>query len=177
MNYFITPITSQTVGQQTVNAPKYLATDMAGLGFSCIPYGAEGFGIVALQAPNPALSAETDVYTFGDLTATMQDADVASLAAYLVNANVPSDQIVAGMTFGDALQTIAIIFLAMQAISGATGSAIFADGSTLDTAISDTTASAIAPSLSLKNGKGNADGAGAQQSQPVTGNGRPSGAC
>jgi hypothetical protein len=143
--YFLTPITSQTIGQQTANAPKYLATVMAGLGFSCIPYGAEGWGIVGLQNANPALSAEADVYTFGDPSTVMTDADVATLSAYLATANVPSDQIVAGMTFGVALQTIAKIFLVAQAIAGSTGSSIFAEGSTLDTAVGDTTAASIVP--------------------------------
>ncbi len=164
--YFIMPITSQTIDAKTINAPKYLQTDMANAGFRCLPYGRDGWGIVGLQNANSALSAESDVFTFpADLTTVMQDADVAALAAYLATANVPSTQIVAGMTFNAALQTIATIFLAMQAIAGSTGSAIFASGITLDSAIGDTSAAAVVPSQSQGLGKGNKSTGGSTSSQ------------
>jgi hypothetical protein len=121
--YYLCPITSQqqTIGGQTltISAPKYLQSDLAGLTFTCVPFGGEGWGIVTLAAANSALNAESDVYRFpADLTTVMQDADVSTLAAYLATANCPSDSIVAGMSFNDALQIIAKIFLVAQAING-----------------------------------------------------------
>jgi hypothetical protein len=153
MFFYLTPVTSQTITigsrQQTILAPKYCSTDMAGLPYSCVPYGAEGWCVVALTAENSALAAETDVYAFpSDLSTVMQDSDVSTLAAFLATANVPSDQIVSGMTFEAALTAILTIFLVAQAIAGSTGSAIFTDGTTVDTPISDTSASALVPSTS-----------------------------
>jgi hypothetical protein len=174
MNYFIVPLTSQTLGGRTVNAPKYLSTDMAGLGFTCIPYGAEGVAIVALQAANAALSAESDVYTFPEnLDAMLADADVTALTNFLTPLNVPTDSItLLGMTWSQVLQLIGTIFLAAQAISGVTGTSLFtavaSPGSggagagmgktggqsgglsappTIDTSISDSTASAVVGSI------------------------------
>ena len=151
MQYFLVPITQQTITigsqQRTVTGPKYMTTDMAGLSFGCLAFGVEGWAIVSLAAPNPALSAETDVYTFGDLTAIMQVADVTTLAAFLTNINCPSDQLMAGITFEEALLVILKIFLVAQTISGATGSAIFTNGLGLSTTIS---ATALATALPLQ---------------------------
>jgi hypothetical protein len=162
MNYFLCPLTSQIVGNQTVSAPKYLRTDLSGLAFSCIPFGGEGtMCILTLAAPNPALAAESDVYAFSaDLTATMSAPDVALLDAFLTAANIPSDQLSSGMSFGDALQIIARVFLAAQALFGLTGSAIFTDPSvTLDSTVGDSGVAAIAPTLQLS-GPGNSKQAG-----------------
>jgi hypothetical protein len=106
-----------------IQAPKYSSTDMAGASYSCVPYRSEEWCVVALAAQKAALAAESDVYAFpADLSATLQDSDVSTLATFL--ANVPSDQIVAGMTFEDALMVIASTFLVAQAISGSTGTEI-----------------------------------------------------
>lgn len=158
MNYYLTPVTSQTVNNpsQTVNAPKYFSTDMAGLAFTAIPFGAEGWAIVSLANANAALAAESDVYSFpADLTTLLQDADVSALSTYLTNANIPSDQITSGMAFADALQVIAKIFLVAQSLYGLTGSAIFTNGATLDDTIGDSGVSSLtAPSLNIGIGGG-----------------------
>ncbi len=153
MNLFIMPVTSQQIGKRTANGPKYLATHMSGLTLKCIPYGAEGWGIVGLQSVNPALSAEEDVYTFpADLTTVMDDADVSTLTAFLTAANVPANQIVSGMRFAEALQNIAKIFLVAQTIASQTGSQIFTDGITFESAVSDTTVATASSQKSI--GKG-----------------------
>jgi hypothetical protein len=157
--YYLVPITSQqlTIGEQTtVNAPAFLA-DLNGATFTSIPYGSEPICILTLASVNPALAAEDGVYEFAsDLTTQLADADVSTLSAFLANANIPSDQIESGMTFGAALNYIASVFLVAQALAGASGAAIFTDGVTLDTQVGDSDIAPIAGnSLSLSKGAGN----------------------
>lgn len=169
--YYLVPLTSQALNGQTIVGPSYLQTDMAGLGFSCIPFGQEGLGIVSLAAANAALAAESDVFAIpSDLTETLVDADVMNLTNFLTPLNVPVSQFISGMTWAEALQTLATLFLAAQAISGALGTSIFGDGSTtLDTAISDSSISALAPSQNES--LGHIKSGGSIQQQQVTSNG------
>jgi hypothetical protein len=171
--YFIVPITQQTLAGQTVNAPKYFSTDLNGLSLSSLPYGLDGCCLVGLHALNAALSAETDVYSFPeDLTAELADADVAALANFLSPLNVPTDLITSGLTFADVLQIIALIFLANQAICGVTGVPTFSDGVTPSSAVSDSGASSLAPTLTLNAGKGDNTNTGNNNAPaPVTSNG------
>ena len=129
MPYFLIPTTSQQQNNQQIIAPEYLSTDMAGLNFGAIPAGVEPIALVALAAPNAALSAETDVYSFpADLTTTLADSDVSTLGAYLSNLNLPSSFLVAGATFQSVVRQIAQIFLAVQyaeSPSGSNGASIF----------------------------------------------------
>ena len=158
MSYqFLVPLSQQTIGSKILSGG-YLSTDMAGLSFSNIPYGAEGIGIVTLANANPALAARSTLYAFPDLTVTMGASDVALLAAFLTAANIPSDQLSSSMTFGAALQIIAQIFLAAQALYGLTGSAIFTNGVGLDDTISDSGVAAIATQQTI--GPGNMKGGG-----------------
>jgi hypothetical protein len=150
VNYFITPITSQTevIGgtSTTFNGPKYLQTDMSGLAFTCVNFGLDGWGIVTLAAASAALSAEVDVYSFpANLATVMAAGDVSTLAAFLATANIPSDQITAGMTFSQAIQIIAKIFMVNQALCGATGAPTFSTGVTLATTIADSDLAPLAP--------------------------------
>lgn len=132
---YLVPIIPQMVAGQTVNAPKYLIA--LGVPFACIPYGGEPLGIVTLQNANAALSAESDVYTFSDLSQTMQPSDIAELSEYLATYSVPTTQLVAGMTFAAALQVIATVFLVAQALAGA-GYGLFAGtDNTLDSPASN----------------------------------------
>lgn len=160
MNSYLCPITAQqlTIGGQTmtVNAPAFLA-DLNGATFTSIPYGAEPICILTLAAPSTALAQEAGVYSFPtDLTAVMQDADVATLNSFLTASNIPSDGITSGVTFGAALNYIASVFLVAQALAGASGAAIFTDGVTLDTEVGDSDIAPIAGnSVSLSKGAGN----------------------
>src|ERR1700691_4067838 len=126
MNFYLVP-TASTVGanNQQLIAPKYAATALLNLSYSSMPYGAEGVALVSLSAPNAALAAEVDVYSFpADLTQTLGITDRATLVAYAQTYNIPNDWILFGATFQSVLTQIAQIFLCLQAISG--GNPIFA---------------------------------------------------
>lgn len=141
MNFYLVPVTSQTVNGQTVNAPEYLSTDLAGLAWSAIPFGVEGLTLLALAASNAALAAESDVYSL-PTSGTLEDADVVNLSDYLSNYSVPSDWIESGQTWASVIQQIATIFLVAQAVSGTTGAGIFAGTTvTVDTPMSGATSS------------------------------------
>ena len=117
---YLMPLTSQTIGSITANAPKYFSS-FEGAGFTCIPYGAAGWALVTTYA---VLAPESDLYSFpGDLTEIMQDADVATLAAFLANIPVPAD-IMAGDSFEEAIQQITVIFLEAQTIAAQTGTPV-----------------------------------------------------
>jgi hypothetical protein len=167
MQTYLMPLTNQTqtIGGQTltVSAPKYFRSDMAGLSFSCVPFGGDGMGIVSLAKPNATLSKETDVYSFpSDLSTTLADGDVTTLSAYLTAANIPSDQISTGMTWADVLQVIAKIFLVAQQLYGVTGSGIFTNGATLTDPLSNSGVAGIAPqATNIKAGKGSSLALGA----------------
>jgi hypothetical protein len=110
------------------------------------------------------LQGQSDTYALpSDLTTVLADKDVITVTSFLANLNVPADQITTGQTFAQVLTMIAQIFLAAQAIAGVTGSAIFTTGVTLDSAVSESGASALAPALqaSLGAGAGASLGAGA----------------
>src|ERR1700685_2093877 len=133
--YYLVPVTSQTINGQTVNAPEYLSTDLAGLPWSAIPFGIEGWTLLALAAPNAALAAEADVFTFG--IGTLTDADVSLIEDYFTNANIPNDFAITGALWSDVLSQVAKIFLLAQALAGSTGQPIFAGtGLTLDSTVS-----------------------------------------
>jgi hypothetical protein len=154
----LVPVVSvqQTIGSQTitVNEPAFLS-DLNGAPCTCIPFGGEPICILTLSAPNAALSQESGVYTWpSDLTAVMQSADVATLSSFLTAANIPSDQLIAGMTFAAALQVIAKICMVAQALLGATGAPIFTNGTTLSSTIGDSDLAPLAPTESVSQGIG-----------------------
>jgi len=168
MNYYITPVTSQTITGQQTNAPKYYATDMVGLSFAAIPYGVEGWALVSVAATNAALAAEADVYAFpADLTAVLADSDVTVLTTFAATANIPSDQFLTGMTFADVLQIVAEIFLAAQAISGVTGTPIFSSGVTPDSPITSSGAASLVPSTQLNKSGSDMKAGGTAAPAPV----------
>lgn len=120
--YFLVPTTQQSQNGQTVTAPEYLSTDLAGVNFGSIPFGAEPLALLALTAPNSALAAETDVYAFpADTTTLLQASDVTTLGAYLSNLNLPSSFLVAGMTFQSVVRQSAQIALTLQYAEGPAG--------------------------------------------------------
>ncbi len=160
MNYFIVPLTPQTVNGQQVTAPEYLSTDMAGLSFSCIPYGVEGVGIVSLAAPSAALSAESDVFTFPVLTNVVTDSDLdptvpTSFAAFSATNNIPTTIFVSGSQWQDVFISTCEIFLAAQAISGVLGTPIFSDGITPDSSVADSGMAPLVPSQNQLSKGGN----------------------
>lgn len=129
---------AQTIAGRSIqiDTPKYLA--LVGMSFTSIPFGGEPMCILVLSAPNAALESESDVYSFpSDLTSQLSDTAVATLSAFLTDANVPVSQIQSGMTFAATLQAIARIFLACQALHGVSGAPIFTAGVTLTTTIAD----------------------------------------
>jgi hypothetical protein len=142
-SYFILPVVQATIGTspntQTVNIPKYSATDSTPLfsDFTSIPYGNEGFSLIALASANANLSSEPDVFSFSsDLTLALTDQDVSNIDAYFAGANIPSDFVTTGMAWSDVLQQTAQIFLLAEALSGATGQPIFnGTGLTLDSTV------------------------------------------
>jgi hypothetical protein len=190
-NSILVPLLLQTVGnQQNVNAPEYLNTDLAGLTWTCIPYGCEPIALLSLATPNAALSSESDVYTFSsDLTTISQQSDIDALTAYCGPLNLSTAALTAGMAFTDIVTAIATQMLALQAICGALNitTSIFSDGvTTLDTAISGSSIASLTgaqtatlsgsagASLGAGAGTGAGAGAGAGNSgnaQPVSSNG------
>ena len=136
-NFYLVPVDPTQIGDDTVSAPKYMLTDLAGLNITCIPYGAEPLTLLSLTAPNAALAAEADVYAFpNDLSETLSDQDVAALDSYLSDANVPSAFLTVGMTFQDVVRQLAQVFLLAQAISSENdGASIFPSGTTVDSPI------------------------------------------
>jgi hypothetical protein len=155
MNFYITPVTSQTIAGKQVSAPKYLATDLQGLSFAAIPFGVEGWALVSLAEANGALAAETDVYAFpADLSKQLDETDVSALTTFAATANIPSDEFIEGATFADVLQIVAGTFLAAQAISGVTGAPIFTAGVTPDSPIAASGAAALVLTASQSNQKG-----------------------
>ena len=140
-NFYLVPVDPTQIGDDTVSAPKYMLTDLAGLNITCIPYGAEPLTLLSLTAPNAALAAEADVYAFpDDLSEALTDSDVTTLSAYLDNANVPSTFLTVGMTFQDVVRQIAQVFLLAQAISSESdGASIFPSGTTVDSPIASQT--------------------------------------
>jgi hypothetical protein len=145
MNVYLVPLIpqSQTIAGRSIqiSAPKYLA--LVGQSFMSLPY--EGISIVSLAAPNTALEAEPDVYAFpSNFSALMTSADVAALSTFLTAVNVPTSQIVTGLTFAEALQIIAKIFLVDQFLRGISGAPIFSQGITISTAVEDSDIAPIA---------------------------------
>jgi len=140
-NFYLVPVDPTQIGDDTVSAPKYMLTDLAGLNITCIPYGVEAITLLSLPAPNAALAAEADVYAFpDDLSEALTDSDVTTLSAYLDNANVPSTFLTVGMTFQDVVRQIAQVFLLAQAISSESdGASIFPSGTTVDSPIASQT--------------------------------------
>jgi hypothetical protein len=127
--------------------------------FACISFGIEGLGIYTLPAPNAILDAADDCYGFPlDLSAMMQNADVAALVNYLATYNVPTGKLQTGQTFTQALLIIAALFLAAQAIFGQIQSAIFVDGTTLSTTVANSSVSAAIPAQSASLGAGAGQG-------------------
>jgi hypothetical protein len=114
---YIMPLTSQTTGNgRTANAPKYFSS-FEGAGFTCIPYGANGWALVTTFAVLPPAD---DLYAFpDDLTQIMEDADVTALAAFLANLPAMSGAVLAGDSFADAVQIITTNFLEAQSKTGA----------------------------------------------------------
>jgi hypothetical protein len=149
---YLTKLTSQTINGQTAVAPEYFSA-FGGAAFAVVPFGNEGWGILSTSA---VLAPASDLFIFPDLTTTLTDSDVSTLSAFLANVNCPSDQIVSGMTWAAALNVIATIFLAAQALYGLTGSAIFTNGVGLDDTIGDSGVAVIAPSQTINvHGAGN----------------------
>jgi hypothetical protein len=139
-SFYLVPLLQQTITignqQVTANLPKYVTTDLAGIAFSCMPFGLESLGIVGVPEDIPSLDAEDDTYAFPvDLTTVLADSDVSDLQGYLPAYNVPSDWIVSGSTFQSVLIQIAQIFLCVQFIDGQTGQSLFANGVTPSTSI------------------------------------------
>jgi hypothetical protein len=131
---YLVPILPTTINNQTVNAPQYFNTDLAGLNISTIPYGREPLGLVTLAHANPALQTRADVYTFNpDLTVPMSDENAAVLSGFLESNNVPSDGIISGLPFVTALVYIARIFLVASYVAGSQSQvgSLFANGTTL----------------------------------------------
>jgi hypothetical protein len=148
-SYFIVPVVQATIGTspntQTLNVPKYSASDtMLYSDFTSIPYGNEGFSLVALASANATLSAEPDVFSFpSDLTQALTDQDVSTIDEYFAAANIPSDFVTVGMVWGDVLQQVAQIFLLAEALYGSTGQTVFAGTNvTLDSTVGTATQSA-----------------------------------
>jgi hypothetical protein len=163
MIYYLVPITSQqrTIGNQTIsgNAPKYLS-QITGA-FTVVSFGLDGWGILTLSDALPSLSLEPDVYSFpSDLSTVMQSTDVSTLSAFLANANIPSDQIIAGMTFAAALQVIAKICMVNQALCGATGAKTFSEGTTLSTTIANSDLAPLASTQKVSQQVGAGVGSG-----------------
>ena len=103
MQQYLMSLTSraETLGRQTstITAPKYMSL-FAGESFTVVPFGGEGWGIVSLKNANPAVAGNADVFSFPvNLTTTLAASDVIALLAFLSVANIPSDQIVAGVPF------------------------------------------------------------------------------
>lgn len=122
MNFYIVPTAEQTINGQTVTAPEYVSTDLAGLAFSFVPFGVEGCGLLTLAAPNSALAAKSDVYAFpADLTTTLAAADVTALGSFLENLNIPNSFLTVGTTWQSVVRQIAQIFLAVQYAEGPAG--------------------------------------------------------
>lgn len=141
MNFYLMPTASfaNSMGGM-FTGPKYLKTDMAGLTFTAVPYGVEGCILVAL-APNPALAAEPDVFSFGISSNTLASGDVTSLGTYLASHNLPSAWVTAGMTWAQVVRQIAQIHLLAQWASGkAKGASIFSGGATLNSTIASLSA-------------------------------------
>jgi hypothetical protein len=125
--YYLVPVTSQVIGGQNVNAPKYATTALANTPWQAIPFGAEGVCLLALSADNPALDAEPDVYAFpSTLTKTLAASDVSALSAYFATYNIPSTGLSVVVTFVAVLRKLAQVFLVAQAVLGSTGQGIFA---------------------------------------------------
>jgi len=121
--YFLVPTVQTTMPDgNTVAAPEYLSTDLKGLTWSAISFGAEGLDLLTLASPNTALSAEPDVFTFPvNLTAALTDTDVTNLSNYLTTYNVPTSQLAAGQVWTAVLRQIAQIFLVAQQASAQNG--------------------------------------------------------
>lgn len=133
-NFYLMPTVSfKDASGNQFTAPKYFQTDLAGLSFAAVPYGAEPVAIVSLSAPNPALAAEPDVFSFpSDPSKTLSNADVASLDLFFAAANIPFLWLTVGMSWSDVRRQTATIFLLAQFVAGATGKPIF-NGATLST--------------------------------------------
>lgn len=133
MSYqFLCPLAQATVNGVVTTQPKY-AGQFGITSFACIPYGGEGtICVLSLPSANPLLSAQADVYTFGDLTQPINDEQAAELSGIAVAANLPDDGILSGNPGVVGLLYILRVFLLAQAIFGSTGQPIFAGtGATL----------------------------------------------
>jgi hypothetical protein len=171
MQLYLVPFVSTQIGNNTVNAPKYLGTSAS---FSCIPYGQEGLGLVSTAA-NAVLN-QPDVFVFPDLTSTVADNDLdptvaQSFAAFCTTNNIPVTQFISGMFWGDIANVVAELFLADQSICGITGVPTFSSGVTTDSPISASGASSLAPTVSLAKGAGNIKAGGTAAPAAPTSNG------
>jgi hypothetical protein len=165
MNFYLVPVVqiTQTVAGQTqsIGVPKYSSQDAVEslyTVFTAIPYGMEGYALIALANANSSLSAESDVFSFpADLTQVLTDTDVSNIDTYFGNTNIPSDFAVTRMAWSDVLLQVAQIFLLAQALYGSTGQTIFAGTNvTLDSNIG-----------SASQGAGNIKSGGTIQSAPA----------
>jgi len=152
-NFYLVPVEPIQIGDDTVSAPKYFLTDLAGLNIACIPYGVESLTLLSLPTANAALAAEADVYSFpNDLSEALTDSDVAALDSYLSDVSVPSAFLTVGMTFRDVVRQLAQLFLLAQAISSESdGASIFPSGTTPDSPV---------VSKTMSKGGGNIGGVG-----------------
>jgi hypothetical protein len=116
MQYYLVPITNQSINQQTVFAPKYYSTALIGLSWTNMPCGSILLGVVMVENDNPGLDGELDVYAFpAGLDGFMAKSDVTNLTAYLIGYNIVLSGLAVGDTFNTAIQTLALNFLTAQA--------------------------------------------------------------
>jgi hypothetical protein len=159
---YLVPIVQAPIGpnSQVVFAPKYLGTDFTGA-FSSMPYGLEPLCLLTLPAPSSLLATESDVYTFGDVTAILSDDDAAVLSGFLISNNIPDDCVLSGDPLIVSLVAIAKVFLCAQFVSGQTGQAVFGvSGAGLSSPFSASPAAAVLASVSASPSLGQATGVG-----------------
>jgi hypothetical protein len=105
--------------------PKYVSTDLLNKSWVGMPYGIEGIVLIAAD-PNPALSAESGVFTFpANLDTALLASDVANVQAFFAANNIPSSYVFVGITWRAVAQTTAKVFQIAQRNNGLTGAAIF----------------------------------------------------
>jgi hypothetical protein len=106
----------------TANVPEYsvnVGDPLYGVTYACMPLVGASLALIATDS-NAALAAESDVFAFpANLDSEMTDADIATLTTVLQNANVPTDFLVAGITYQDCADTIGAIAQVLQQAAGA----------------------------------------------------------
>jgi hypothetical protein len=107
--------------------------------------------VLSLPSANPLLSAQADVYTFGDLTQPLNDEQAAELSGIAVAANLPDDGILSGNPGVVSLLYLLRCFLLAQWLYGQTGQPIFAGtGITLSSPVSSCPAISAAISVTAQ---------------------------